>query len=474
MARWPGFVEGGRTVNLTPRRTVVRQGLPGVLHSHLAAEPELIPPGSKVIVGLSGGPDSTALLHLLSDLSSDLDLRLEAAHFDHRVRVGSERDASRTRELAADVGVPCHVGRPRIPPKVSQATLRRVRYRWLDTVVRGTGADRLAVGHHADDQAETVLFRIMRGADLRGLAGVPARRGPIVRPLLPFRRRELSQYLEGRGVRWIDDPSNTDRRWARVRLRTEAIPALESVEPETVRHLVQLGQAAARAHELGERAAAALLLEAAPRQARQGRIELDRHRIARGGPELLAIALRALARAQGVSLTAGGTRAGVEFISEGRSGGRVMVGGGLQVWREFDRIVVAREAPQAPADELLVHERAGSGSMRIGERALEVSWRPVSAGASLPERIAVAVSPGHYPLMFRGWREGDRIRLAGGTRKLKKLFGDRRIPVSERAGLPVLADRLGNILWVEGLATAETNRGPAFPTSLLEFELRHE
>jgi tRNA(Ile)-lysidine synthetase-like protein len=74
--------------------------------------------------------------------------------------------------------------------------------------------------------------------------------------------------------------------------------------------------------------------------------------------------------------------------------------------------------------------------------------------------------------MFRGWREGDRIRLAGGTRKLKKLFGDRRIPVSERARLPVLADRSGNILWVEGLATAETNRGPDFQTSLLEFELR--
>ena len=94
--------------------------------------------------------------------------------------------------------------------------------------------------------------------------------------------------------------------------------------------------------------------------------------------------------------------------------------------------------------------------------------------APLPERIAVAVPPGHYPLMFRGWRDGDRIRLAGGTRKLKKLFGDRRIPVSERACLPVLADRLGNILWIEGVATAETDHVSEHPSSLLEFELRHE
>jgi tRNA(Ile)-lysidine synthase len=438
------------------------------------AEPELIPQRSSVIVALSGGPDSTALLHLLSDLATDLNLRLEAAHFDHRVRAGSENDASRALDLAADAGVPCHVGRPRVPPKVSQASLRRARYRWLEAVVRNRRADRLAVGHHADDQAETVLFRMMRGTDLRGLAGVPARRGLIVRPLLPFRRSELRRYVEGLGVQWIDDPSNKDRRWARVRLRTEAIPALESVAPETVRHLVELARASTRAYDLSERAAAALLLEAKVPSVRPGRVELCRYRITCGGPELLAIVLRTLARAQGVALTSGGTRAGVEFISEGGSGGRVMIGGGLQVSREFDRIVIAREAACVPADELLVHERVGGGRMRIGERALAVRWRPVSGGAPLPERIAVTVPPGHYPLMFRGWRDGDRIRLAGGTRKLKKLFGDRRIPVSERARLPVLADRLGNILWVEGLATAETDRGAAGRSSLLEFELRHE
>ncbi len=116
-----------------------------------------------------------------------------------------------------------------------------------------------------------------------------------------------------------------------------------------------------------------------------------------------------------------------------------------------------------------MHRQTGAGQLRIGERALEVRWRPATGGAALPGRIAVAVSPGHYPLMFRGWKHGDRIRLAGGTRKLKKLFCDRRIPASERGRLPVLADRLGNVLWIEGLATAEVS-GSEF----LEFELSHE
>jgi tRNA(Ile)-lysidine synthase len=361
-----------------------------------------------------------------------------------------------------------------VPPKLNQASLRNARYQWLEALVRDRKADRLAVGHHSDDQAETVLFRVMRGTDLRGLAGVPARRGPIVRPLLPFRRRDLASYVEGLGVSWIDDPSNTDRRWMRARIRTDAIPVMERPAPDTVQRLLALGRAADRAHDLSERAATALLLAAAVRPARPGRVELDRTSLSRGGSELMAVALRRVARAHGIALTAGGTRAGVEFITEGRSGGRATIGGGLEVSREYDRMIIAWEAASVCPDDLLVHECAGSGSVRVGERAWEVQWRPLSGGAPQPERIAVAVPPGHYPLMFRGWRDGDRIRLAGGTRKLKKLFGDRRIPVSERARLPVLADRLGNILWIEGVATAETDRGAEHESSLLEFELRHE
>lgn len=462
------------TVSPSLRHTAVSRDLPARLRAHLSAEPELIPPGSSVVVALSGGPDSTALLHLLSELAADLDLHLEAAHFDHRVRAGSGNDALRALDLATHLGLPCHVGRPRLPPRLNQASLRNARYHWMEELVRDRKADRLAVGHHADDQAETVLFRVMRGTDLRGLAGVPARRGPIVRPLLPFRRRDLGSYVQGIGASWIDDPSNADRRWVRVRIRTDAIPVMERAAPDTVQRLLALGRAADRANDLSERVATALLLEAEVRPARLGRVELDRTSLSRGGSELIAVALRRVARAHGIALTAGGTRAGVEFISEGRSGGRVMIGGGLEVSREYDRIVIAWEAASVCPDDLLVYECAGRGSVRIGERAWEVQWRPLSGGAPQSERIAVAVAPGHYPLMFRGWRDGDRIRLAGGTRKLKKLFGDRRIPVSERARLPVLADRLGNILWIEGVATAEPDRAEEHDYSLLEFELRHE
>lgn len=440
----------------------------------LVREPDLIPRGSSVLVAFSGGLDSTALLHLLSELAPDLDLHLEAAHFDHGIRTGSAADASYARSLAAGLGVPFHLGSPAVSPRPRQASLRAARYEWLDQRVRERSADRLAVGHHADDQAETVLFRIMRGTDLRGLRGIPVRRGRIVRPLLSFRREELEAYLRSVGTLWIEDPSNLDRRWARVRLRNEVMPALDRCSPGAVQRLLALGDAAARAYESSELAAAALLGKATLGPTGDGGLELSRARFLRGGPELMALALRRAARTSGVDLTAGGTRAGVEFISEGRSGGRVMIGGGLQVTREYGRILIARERAPVSRGAVQVHEGAGRGFLRIGERSLQVRWRPVSAEAARPERIAVAVSPGHYPLTFRGWEYGDRIRLARGTRKLKKLFGDRRIPLSERARLPVLADRTGNILWIEGLAVADACRPVEVGSSLLEFELSHE
>lgn len=421
------------------------------------------------MVAVSGGPDSVALLHLLSGLAPDLGLSLEVAHFDHRVRPGSEKDAGMARALAAELGLPFHLGGPTEPPRVRQASLRDARYQWLAGVVRERHADRLAVGHQADDQVETVLFRLMRGTDLRGLAGIPERRGSIVRPLLPFRRADLSTYLEGRGASWIDDPSNQDRQWARARLRNEVIPDLERLYPGTIGSLLAFGQAAARARDLVERLADQVLMDSTVGPARADRVTLSRRRLARGGSEIVAVAIRRVARSHDVALTAGGTRIGVEFISEGRSGGRVDIGGGLEITREFDRVTIGRGSEPARPEALLVRRRKGAGRLRIGDRALDVRWRPISGEPPLQERIAVAVSPGHYPLMFRGWRHGDRIRLPGGSRKLKKLFGDRRIPASQRACLPVLADRLGNVLWIEGVATAEST-GSEF----LEFELSHE
>ena len=161
-------------------------------------------------------------------------------------------------------------------------------------------------------------------------------------------------------------------------------------------------------------------------------------------------------------------------MREGRSGGRVAIGGGLEVSREYGHIFIAPETRVPTAGAIHVRAPSGEGRLELPGRRVCVRWRSTKEAPGPDGRIAVAVGSGHYPLTFRGWRPGDRIRLAGGTRKLKKLFADRRVPVSDRNRLPVLADGDGNVLWIDGLAVAETQREARSRPSYLEFELTDE
>jgi tRNA(Ile)-lysidine synthetase-like protein len=204
----------------------------------------------------------------------------------------------------------------------------------------------------------------------------------------------------------------------------------------------------------------------------QPRVELDRGILLGADPELRARVLRRVARGLGVDLSAGGTRAGVEFMSEGRSGGHVDLGGGLQASREYDRVTVGPTREEEAVSPLVVPGcGSGRGRLRIGDREYSVRWRPARSEHPERGRIAVPVPRGHYPLRLREWRPGDRIRLAGGTRKLKKLFNDRRIPAGERSRVPILVDSAERVLWVAGVAVAAVERDVAYEDALLELEL---
>jgi tRNA(Ile)-lysidine synthase len=354
-----------------------------------------------------------------------------------------------------------------LPPR--QAQLRSARYSFLHEVAEAEEVDRIATAHHADDQAETVLFRILRGTGMRGLAGIPDRRGMVVRPLLRFWREELESYLQGTGIDYLTDPSNVDPRWSRTLIRTKVLPALESSWDGPVRErLVELAHSARRTDR-------ALLVQA--RQALE-RSEFTDHghgftfeRSVFAGYHLAvqARALAFLAERLDVRLSRGGTRVAVEFIKGGRSGASVDVGGGLELRREFDRLWFGA-APTEQDSRAVRIERPGEGeaSLTLAGREFRVTWGPEAGRASIGSSDEYgAESPSGaddrntysfrqeevgWPLELRSWLPGDRIRLRSGSRKLKRLFGDRRIPLSERGGIPVLADAKGRVLWVRGLA----------------------
>jgi tRNA(Ile)-lysidine synthase len=211
-------------------------------------ERALLSSGDHVLVACSGGPDSTVLLHVLHRLRSDLGITLCAASIDHGLRPESAGEVEQVAAFAGALGVPFVGVRVDLPADGAslQAGARELRYETLHEIAASQSAARIAVGHTQDDQAETVLARLLRGAGIRGLAGIEARRADnVVRPLIDCRRSDVLRYATERALSFVSDPSNHQRSFERVRIRHDVLPVLLSEDPRVVEHLSALSDEAA-------------------------------------------------------------------------------------------------------------------------------------------------------------------------------------------------------------------------------------
>ena len=433
--------------------------------------------GSRIVIACSGGPDSLALASVLLALRERWNLSLYVAHFEHGIRGAASRaDESFVRAFAEANALPYEVAHENIPDYAKHARLsletaaRQRRYAFLEKTARGVGDDALiATGHHADDQAETVLMHILRGSGVDGLAGIRPRTGNRIRPLLCLSREDILAYLTAKGLtpRW--DETNFMPCALRNRMRLEALPVLRRSNPSAEVALCHLAEAQAEISEFLRFSVENVWGRTA---AKKDDVFFIRRDFYREQPKALRKAiLRRLSGEVGLrqSLEFSHYEALDRFCRFGEAGKRLTLPGQYVAECRYDMIALLqmREKNCTWGEAALALE----GPTRIDAIGLTVYAFPWEQGKALTDELtAVAdVDALKSPLFVRERRNGDSFRLENGRRqKVKSLLIDCKVPRAFRKRVPIFTAG-GEIFWVGGLRraavallTEETQRAVAF------------
>ncbi len=418
-------------------------------------------PGALVLVALSGGADSVALVRAMLALRGKFGYRLAAAHLNHRIRgEESERDEAFVRALCDRLGIELEVERAeglRAGMPNLEERAREYRYGFFERVVKARGAEYLALAHQADDQAETVMLRLLRGAGAAGLAAMDERGpGRIIRPMLAATRAEVLGYLDAIGENFVSDSTNLSPAILRNRVRMELLPMLErEYAPGLAGRLCDLAD---EMRELDGFVRIAGGRELAARIGADGTLSVAG--FARLHPALQRAIVRLFMENRLGSLRRI-SRAHVEAIRrlclDGSPNASLDLPHGTRAVRVYERLLLGRA-------EVLARPRfraaiAPSGTTVVREAGFEFEAATLSAReVSLPaNKMEALFDAREIPdgLVARNFQPGDRLNPLGmqGRRKVKKIFIDARIPRAERMTFPVVESG-GEIVWLPGLARA--------------------
>lgn len=383
-------------------------------------------PGDHVTCALSGGADSVAMTHCITALGPELGITVSACHFNHRLRGdASDGDEAFCRELCRSLGISLAVSGADVAAysretgESIEEAARRCRYDFFDSL-----PGFIATAHTADDQAETFLLNLLRGTGLKGLGGIPPRRQQYLRPMLCVSRQEILEYLAAQGLSHREDATNGEDDCVRNRLRHHVIPLLKQENPSLLAAVEHTTGLLRQDEALLQAQADALLVNGwLVEPLRTAPVPLRRRALRRILTEL-----------QVPKLSAAHIEAAEALVLRGDPSARLLLPGGRVLQREYDRLTAPEEA-RIPAFRPVTLPCPGEAV--IPELGLRFCCR----------------GPAGEPILIRPRKTGDTIRLPGGTKTVKKLLIDRKIPARQRESIPIL-ERGGAVISVWGVADA--------------------
>ncbi len=429
----------------------------------------MLRPADRVIVAVSGGADSVCLLHCLLDLSSGYNLQLLVAHFNHNLRgAESDEDQHFVEELCQRLGVELRTGSARIREIAQkrkgslEEICRQSRYEFLLSLMRDGGFTKIALGHNLDDQAETVLMNVIRGAGIDGLKGIDPVREFYIRPLLEITRAEIIGFLQERKIPFRSDSSNLDDSFRRNSIRNSLIPEIrDKYNPAVTAALGRLAGIARMENSFLDKIAREALDRLQPGIKLEELRRYDpaiRHRV-------LKTALEELSPVQG-GISHEHITAAMDIINGDDPGASVSLPYRITVRREYEYVIIGRleAAEKKGPDYQYVIDVPGVLSvketgMEFRFALVEVSNVRLAGGTDGEWKAFMDYRNVVPPLVFRNMRPGDRIQPFGmaGHKKLQDVFTDRKVPRARRRAIPVLADA-ESVLWVPGVVRSERMR----------------
>ena len=435
----------------------------------------LIDPGDTVLVGVSGGIDSSTLLFLLDRMKHDMGFGIAVGHINHRLRgEESERDEAFVKGLADRYHLPCHTARVDVGEYAREQGLsvqhagRDVRYRYFEEWSKAHGYRKVAIGHNRDDQVETFLLRLIKGTGIHGLASIPIKRGPLIRPLLRTYRAEIAAYAEQWSLPYVQDSSNLKEAYERNFIRRRITPLMEQLNPKFREKILLLLADIASINTIFDEEAGRFLEGEGITEVEGFRVRADRLSGLHGEVRFRVITLL-LARLEPRFIA---LREHVRLVEKSllsrRPNNAVTLPYGIRVKRVYGELIFTKrgDAPQVGATFEI---KAGENAVPLLGITISVSVMGARPEVFPEERnIAFFDAARVSDLTLRTFREGDRFTPLGmrGSVKVKDYFISRRIPADRRRQIPLLLTK-GEIIWIVGERISDDYKVTAHTTRVL-------
>lgn len=387
---------------------------------HTISRYQMLQPGDHVVCAVSGGADSVALLFAMYLLREKLQITLSAAHFNHRLRgEESDRDEAFTRQLCDRLDIPLAVGAGDIVPgkKGLEAAAREARYAFLKTL-----PGKIATAHTANDNLETVLMHLVRGTGLKGLGGIAPVNGCLIRPMLDITRQEILDFLSEYHLAYVTDSSNAQNIFMRNRLRMQVIPLLEQENPNLAQSVTQLAQRLRYD-------------DAVLQNLSDSYDDADVRSLRALSPSIRSrVICRFLQRNNVNEPESSHIQAVERLIYSEKPSARITLRDGIVIARNYNRLECISKPWELQTMEIV------PGNTALFEAGMNILCRTATELRNTKDCFTIVPAGKLY---VRHRLPGDSMRLSGGTKDLKKLFIDRKIPASKRLQIPVIADDLG-------------------------------